>query len=113
MQQTPTGLRIQIGVFGRANVGKSSLVNWIAGQQISIVSSEPGTTTDVVEKPIELAPLGPVTLLDTGGLDDVSTLAQQRIVQPEFAPGGGVAQHRVRAALARAQALELGQAVRL
>jgi len=79
MNKTPTGLRIQIGVFGRANVGKSSLVNWIAGQQVSIVSPVPGTTTDVVEKAIELLPLGPVTLLDTGGLDDVSALAEQRI----------------------------------
>ncbi len=79
MNKTPTGLRIQIGVFGRANVGKSSLVNWIAGQSVSIVSPVPGTTTDVVEKPIELLPLGPVTLLDTGGLDDVSTLAELRI----------------------------------
>lgn len=70
---------MQIGVFGRANVGKSSLVNWIAGQSVSIVSPVPGTTTDVVEKAIELLPLGPVTLLDTGGLDDVSTLAELRI----------------------------------
>lgn len=79
MNKTPTGLRLQIGVFGRANVGKSSLVNWIAGQSVSIVSPVPGTTTDVVEKPIELLPLGPVTLLDTGGLDDVSELAELRI----------------------------------
>ena len=79
MNKTPTSLRIQVGIFGRANVGKSSLVNWIAGQQVAIVSSVPGTTTDVVEKPIELLPLGPVTLLDTGGLDDVSVLAAQRI----------------------------------
>jgi len=72
-------MRIQIGFFGRANVGKSSLVNWIAGQQVSIVSPVPGTTTDVVEKAIELLPLGPVTLLDTGGLDDASVLASKRI----------------------------------
>jgi [FeFe] hydrogenase H-cluster maturation GTPase HydF len=79
MNETPTGLRLQIGVFGRANVGKSSLINWIAGQQVSIVSPIPGTTTDVVAKPIELLPLGPVTLLDTGGLDDTSALGAARI----------------------------------
>ncbi|MCX7818216.1 MAG: [FeFe] hydrogenase H-cluster maturation GTPase HydF [Kiritimatiellae bacterium] len=79
MSGVPTGLRLQIGVFGRANVGKSSLVNWIAGQPVSIVSPLPGTTTDVVAKPIELLPLGPVTLLDTGGLDDRSELGALRI----------------------------------
>ncbi len=79
MNETPTGMRLQIGVFGRANVGKSSLVNWIAGQQVSIVSPMAGTTTDVVAKAMELLPIGPVTLLDTGGLDDTSALAAQRI----------------------------------
>lgn len=79
MSGPPTGLRIQIGVFGRANVGKSSLVNWIADQAVSIVSPVPGTTTDVVAKPIELLPLGPVTLLDTGGLDDRSELGALRV----------------------------------
>ncbi len=79
MNDPPTGLRIQIGVFGRANVGKSSLVNWIADQSVSIVSPVPGTTTDVVAKPMELLPLGPVTLLDTGGLDDRSELGALRV----------------------------------
>lgn len=79
MNRTPTGLRLQIGVFGRTNVGKSSLVNWIADQPVSIVSPLPGTTTDVVAKPIELLPVGPVTLLDTGGLDDRSELGALRV----------------------------------
>ena len=72
-------LRLQIGVFGRTNVGKSSFVNKITGQDISIVSDIAGTTTDVVEKSMELLPIGPVTFLDTAGLDDFSELGEKRI----------------------------------
>ena len=72
-------LRLQIGVFGRTNVGKSSFVNKITGQDISIVSDIAGTTTDVVEKSMELLPIGPVTFLDTAGLDDFSELGAKRI----------------------------------
>lgn len=72
-------LTIHIGIFGRTNVGKSTLVNYISGQDTSIVSQVPGTTTDIVYKVMELAPIGAITLVDTAGLDDVSVLANQRI----------------------------------
>ena len=78
MEKTPKSLRLQIGLFGRTNVGKSSLLNMIAGQDVAIISSMPGTTTDVVEKTMELLPLGPVVFLDTAGLDDKSVLAESR-----------------------------------
>ncbi len=79
MLTTPKSMRLQIGLFGRTNVGKSSLLNMIAGQDVSITSETPGTTTDVVEKVMELLPLGPVVFLDTGGLDDRSLLGAERI----------------------------------
>ena len=72
MEKAPKSLRLQIGLFGRVNVGKSSFLNMIAGQDVSITSSVPGTTTDVVEKAMELLPVGPVMFLDTAGLDDAS-----------------------------------------
>ena len=72
-------LRLHIGIFGRTNVGKSSFLNKITKQSISIVSDIAGTTTDVVEKSMELLPIGPVTFLDTAGLDDNSVLGEQRI----------------------------------
>lgn len=71
--------RLHIGVFGKTNVGKSSLLNKITNQEISIVSKIAGTTTDVVEKSMELLPIGPVTFLDTAGLDDTTELGSQRI----------------------------------
>jgi [FeFe] hydrogenase H-cluster maturation GTPase HydF len=70
---------LHIGIFGRRNVGKSSLLNALTRQQVSIVSPEPGTTTDPVEKPMELLPLGPVLFIDTAGLDDVGALGAQRV----------------------------------
>ncbi|MBN1493083.1 MAG: [FeFe] hydrogenase H-cluster maturation GTPase HydF [Candidatus Omnitrophica bacterium] len=79
MQNTPKALRLQIGLFGRTNVGKSSFLNLIAGQDVAITSEIPGTTTDVVEKTMELLPIGPVVFLDTAGLDDISELAERRI----------------------------------
>ncbi len=79
MEKTPKSLRLQIGLFGRTNVGKSSFLNMIAGQDEAITSPEPGTTTDVVEKAMELLPAGPVMFLDTGGVDDVSALAGLRV----------------------------------
>ncbi|HWQ08449.1 MAG TPA: GTPase, partial [Holophaga sp.] len=69
MQATPKSLRLHIGLFGRRNVGKSSLLNAITRQQVSIVSAFAGTTTDPVEKPMELLPLGPVQFVDTAGVD--------------------------------------------
>lgn len=79
MDKTPKGLRLQIGIFGRTNVGKSSFLNMVAGQDVAITSPMPGTTTDVVEKTMELLPIGPVVFLDTGGMDDHSVLAEERI----------------------------------
>jgi len=76
---TPKGLRLHIAFFGRRNVGKSSLLNALTRQQVSIVSSTPGTTTDPVEKPMELLPLGPVVFIDTAGLDDTGALGAQRV----------------------------------
>jgi [FeFe] hydrogenase H-cluster maturation GTPase HydF len=76
---TLKSMRLHIAFFGRTNVGKSSLINRICGQDISIVSEIAGTTTDVVEKSMELLPIGPVTLLDTAGLDDVSQLGEKRV----------------------------------
>jgi len=70
MQNTPKSLRLQIGIFGRRNVGKSALLNALTGQEVSIVADYPGTTTDPVEKAMEMPPLGPVLWIDTAGLDD-------------------------------------------
>lgn len=77
--KTLKSMRLHIGIFGKANVGKSSLLNRIANQDVSIVSEIAGTTTDVVEKSMELLPIGPVTFLDTAGLDDITALAEKRI----------------------------------
>lgn len=79
MLKTPKSLRLQIGIFGRTNVGKSSFLNMLAGQDVAMTSPVPGTTTDVVEKSIELLPIGPVTFLDTAGIDDVSLLSEKRL----------------------------------
>jgi [FeFe] hydrogenase H-cluster maturation GTPase HydF len=74
----PKGMRLHIGLFGRRNVGKSSLLNAITRQDVSIVSDQAGTTTDPVEKPMELLPLGPVLFIDTAGIDDVGALGELR-----------------------------------
>lgn len=79
MQGTPKGLRLQIGIFGRRNAGKSSLLNAVTRQQVSIVSDIPGTTTDPVEKAMELLPLGPVLFIDTAGIDDEGALGGLRV----------------------------------
>ena len=76
---TSRGFRIHIGLFGRRNVGKSSLLNAVTRQNVSIVSDVAGTTTDPVEKPMELLPLGPVLFIDTAGIDDVGALGQLRV----------------------------------
>ncbi|RJP16614.1 MAG: [FeFe] hydrogenase H-cluster maturation GTPase HydF [Candidatus Abyssobacteria bacterium SURF_5] len=78
-QRAPKGIRLHIGLFGRRNVGKSSLLNAITRQQVSIVSEQAGTTTDPVEKPMELLPLGPVLFIDTAGIDDVGALGELRV----------------------------------
>jgi len=79
MQNTPKGFRLHIGIFGRRNVGKSSLLNAMTRQSVSIVSDVAGTTTDPVEKPMELLPIGPVLFIDTAGVDDVGSLGELRI----------------------------------
>jgi len=84
MNETPKGNRIHIAIFGKRNVGKSSFLNAILGQPMSIVSEIPGTTTDPVEKAYELQPIGPVLLIDTAGLDDEGELGKQRIKQTEL-----------------------------
>ena len=79
MDSTPKGNRLHIALLGRTNVGKSSLLNLMLGQDIAITSPVAGTTTDVVEKAMELLPLGPVLFLDTAGLDDRSELSGARL----------------------------------
>jgi [FeFe] hydrogenase H-cluster maturation GTPase HydF len=81
MQTAPRGLRLHIGIFGRRNVGKSSILNALTGQEAAIVSPQAGTTTDPVEKPMELLPLGPVVFIDTAGVDDEGALGEQRIAR--------------------------------
>ncbi|MFZ5831340.1 MAG: [FeFe] hydrogenase H-cluster maturation GTPase HydF [Planctomycetota bacterium] len=76
---TPKGFRLHIGIFGRRNAGKSSLLNALTRQQVSIVSEVAGTTTDPVEKPMELLPIGPVLFIDTAGIDDVGALGAMRV----------------------------------
>ena len=78
---TPKGFRLHIGLFGRRNVGKSSLLNALTRQDVSIVSDIAGTTTDPVEKPMELLPLGPVLFIDTAGIDDVGALGAMRVAR--------------------------------
>ena len=79
MNDTPSSLRIQIGFFGCRNAGKSSLVNEMTGQELSVVSHVKGTTTDPVRKSMELLPIGPVVLIDTPGFDDEGGLGSKRI----------------------------------
>ncbi|EKE03583.1 MAG: hypothetical protein ACD_20C00181G0001 [uncultured bacterium] len=79
MQNTPRGMRLHIGIFGKRNVGKSHILNSLTKQNISIVSNIAGTTTDPVEKAMELLPLGPVLFLDTAGIDDEGNLGEMRV----------------------------------
>ena len=79
LNSTPSAERIQIGFFGKRNVGKSSLVNAITNQNLSVVSEIKGTTTDPVYKSMEILPIGPVTIIDTAGIDDEGELGKLRI----------------------------------
>ena len=79
MQPAPKSFRLHVGIFGRRNVGKSSVLNAITGQEVSIVSETAGTTTDPVEKPMELLPFGPVLFIDTAGVDDEGALGKERV----------------------------------
>ena len=79
MNDTPSGERLHIALFGRRNAGKSSLINAITGQDLAVVSEIKGTTTDPVSKAMELLPLGPVVMIDTPGLDDSGALGDLRV----------------------------------
>lgn len=79
LNDTPSGERIHIGFFGRRNAGKSSVVNAVTGQELSVVSEIKGTTTDPVMKSMELLPMGPVVIIDTPGYDDTGALGEQRV----------------------------------
>lgn len=79
LNDTPGGSRFTIGIFGKRNAGKSSLINSLTGQSIALASRVPGTTTDPVYKAMELLPVGPVMLIDTAGLDDQGELGSQRV----------------------------------
>ena len=79
LNSTPSADRVHIGIFGRRNAGKSSIINAITGQNLAIVSDVLGTTTDPVPKAMELLPLGPVVIIDTPGLDDIGELGELRV----------------------------------
>jgi [FeFe] hydrogenase H-cluster maturation GTPase HydF len=79
MNQTPSGERMHISIFGRRNAGKSSVINALTGQKLAIVSDVPGTTTDPVSKAMEILPLGPVVITDTAGIDDIGALGELRV----------------------------------
>ena len=79
LQNTPASERVHIAFFGVRNVGKSSLVNAVTGQALSIVSDVKGTTTDPVQKTMELLPIGPVVIIDTPGIDDTGALGEERV----------------------------------
>lgn len=79
LNSTPSADRVHIGFFGRRNAGKSSVVNAVTGQELAVVSDVKGTTTDPVQKAMELLPMGPVVIIDTPGIDDEGSLGEQRV----------------------------------
>ncbi|MBO5521985.1 MAG: GTP-binding protein, partial [Eubacterium sp.] len=79
LQNTPAAERVHIAFFGVRNAGKSSVVNAVTGQELSIVSDVKGTTTDPVKKTMELLPIGPVVIIDTPGIDDAGELGEERV----------------------------------
>lgn len=79
LNDTPSSNRVHIGFFGRRNAGKSSVVNAVTGQELAVVSDTRGTTTDPVQKSMELLPLGPVVIIDTPGYDDEGSLGALRV----------------------------------
>ena len=83
LNDTPSGERVHVGFFGLRNAGKSSLVNAVTGQKLSLVSEVKGTTTDPVKKAMELLPLGPVVIIDTPGIDDTGELGRERVRRAE------------------------------
>ena len=87
LNDTPSADRTHIAFFGRMNSGKSSLINALAGQQISIVSEVGGTTTDLVKKPMEIHGIGPCVLIDTAGFNDTGSLGNSRVALAKRAAG--------------------------
>ena len=85
--ETPRGSRIHISLFGKTNSGKSSIINALTGQNISLVSDFKGTTTDPVYKAMELLPLGPVVFVDTAGFDDEGEIGKLRVEKTEEVVG--------------------------
>ena len=85
LNETPSGNRLHIGVFGKTNSGKSSFINRFSGQNISIVADVAGTTTDPVYKAMEVYPLGPCTLIDTAGFNDETELGGERLEKTKLA----------------------------
>ncbi|MDU2931249.1 MAG: GTP-binding protein, partial [Veillonella sp.] len=83
MEQTPKANRVHIGFFGRCNAGKSTLINMLTDQPVSLVSEVAGTTTDPVSKSMEILPLGPVVITDTAGIDDTTELGTLRMEKTE------------------------------
>ena len=83
LNNTPRSNRVHIGIFGRRNAGKSSLINALTGQNLAIVSDTPGTTADPVYKSMELHPIGPVVFIDTAGIDDEGDLGRLRVAKTE------------------------------
>ena len=83
MEQTPKANRVHIGFFGRCNAGKSTLINMLTDQPVSLVSEVAGTTTDPVSKSMEILPLGPVVITDTAGIDDITELGTLRMEKTE------------------------------
>ena len=81
LNATPSSERVHIGVFGCRNAGKSSIVNAVTGQDLAVVSDVAGTTTDPVQKAMELLPLGPVVIIDTPGFDDTGMLGDKRVIR--------------------------------
>ena len=77
--KAPKSFRLHIGIFGRRNTGKSSILNALTQQEVSIVSEVAGTTADPVEKPMDLLPLGPVLFIDTAGIDDSGIAGDKRV----------------------------------
>ena len=82
LNSTPSANRTHIGFFGSRNAGKSSLVNAVCDQDIAVVSDTLGTTTDPVQKSMEILPLGPVVIIDTPGFDDEGELGRLRVQRP-------------------------------
>ena len=83
LNDTPRANRLHIGIYGKRNAGKSSLINALTGQDIALVSPEAGTTTDPVFKSMELHPIGPVVFIDTAGFDDEGELGKLRVERTE------------------------------